>query len=63
MTGRIERAAARAVAGWRARAIAYLAGIAGLEVEESADSIVVRGRRLKGRWLADARLHHLRDML
>lgn len=51
--------AERAAAGWRARIAERLCGIGGIEADIEDDGIVVRGRRLRARWLRDARLRWL----
>ncbi|MBN2972939.1 hypothetical protein JW805_13025 [Roseomonas aeriglobus] len=56
-------AAERAAARWRRRVAAYLASVPGLRAEETADGVAVSGRRLRARWLTDARLRNLRDGL
>lgn len=59
----IADTAARAAARWRRRVAAYLAGVPGLRVDETAEGVRVTGRRLRARWLGDARLRDLRDGL
>ncbi|WP_394652448.1 hypothetical protein [uncultured Sphingomonas sp.] len=56
-------AAERAAARWRRRVAAHLASVPGLRAEETADGVTVSGRRLRARWLGDARLRDLRDGL
>ena len=55
----VERAAERAADRWRRRLAAGLRDIAGVTVEIENDGIVARGRRLRARWLKDARLRWL----
>ncbi|URW75450.1 hypothetical protein M9980_13085 [Sphingomonas donggukensis] len=67
MTARIEarvrRVAGAAVARARERVAAALAGVPGVAVEIGEDGVAVSGRRLKARWLNDARLRWLGDRL
>jgi hypothetical protein len=49
----------RAVARWRTRIADRLRDIGGVEVAVGHDGVVVRGRRLRARWLRDARLRWL----
>ncbi len=55
----VERAAERAAERWRRRVAARLRDIAGVSVEIEDDGVVARGRRLRARWLKDARLRWL----
>ncbi len=52
-------AAERALARARARVAAALAAVPGVVPEIVDDGVIARGRRLKARWLTDARLRWL----
>ncbi|WP_326525296.1 hypothetical protein [Sphingomonas sp.] len=60
MKGRLEARASAigraAVGRWRARIAARLGIVPGVTVTESGEGVVITGRRLRRRWLADARL-------
>jgi hypothetical protein len=55
----VSRAVDAAVARAKARAMAALGDVPGITVEEIEGGIVATGRRLKARWLSDARLRWL----
>ncbi|HET9511486.1 MAG TPA: hypothetical protein VFO80_10090 [Sphingomonas sp.] len=59
----IADTAEKVAARWRQRVAAYLTGIPGLRADEGAEGVRVSGRRLRARWLGDARLRDLRDRL
>ncbi len=67
MTRGIEAAAApraeAAAARWRERVSARLNAVPGLTPERTPDGVRVSGRRLRARWLSDARLRWLGDGL
>lgn len=52
----VERVAARGVTRAKAALVQRLAGVRGVEAEETPAGVTVRGRRLGARWLTDARL-------
>lgn len=63
MIAAVERAAEAARKRLRGRVVALLSTVPGIGVEEADDGVVVSGRRLRARWLNDARLRWLGDEL
>jgi hypothetical protein len=59
----VERVAEAARVRLQGRVAAVLAGVAGIRVEEVDDGVAVSGRRLRARWINDARLRWLGDAL
>ena len=63
MMARLERRgtamADTAVARWRRRVAEAIGQVPGVTAEIVDDGVVARGRRLKARWLTDARLRWL----
>lgn len=55
MSGVVDAAVARG----KARVLAALSDVPGIAAEEIEDGIVASGRRLRARWLTDARLRWL----
>jgi hypothetical protein len=59
----VERAAERARVRLRQRVAAVLRPMPGIRVEEADADVIVSGRRLRARWINDARLRWLGDEL
>ena len=56
MSARVEVAAEAVAARWRRRIADRLRTVGGVAAEVVDGGVVVRGRRLRARWLGDARL-------
>jgi hypothetical protein len=60
---RVERVAKAARVRLRGRVAAVLGDVPGISAEETDEGVVVSGRRLRARWINDARLRWLGDGL